>query len=119
MTSDTLMPWFSSCKPVGAVAIAQLWERGKLDLDDHAAQFVPEFGVRGKEALTLRHILTHTAGFRVLGAAGRRATWEEVIASICDAALEPGWVPGHKAGYHLATSWYIMAEIVRRVASSR
>ena len=28
MSDDTLMLWFSACKPVGAVAIAQLMERG-------------------------------------------------------------------------------------------
>ncbi|MGA2232385.1 MAG: serine hydrolase domain-containing protein, partial [Tepidisphaeraceae bacterium] len=32
MSPDTMMLWLSSTKPVAAVAIGQLWERGLLDL---------------------------------------------------------------------------------------
>ena len=38
-----------------------------------------------------------------------------MIAAVCDARLETGWVPGRKAGYHVATSSYILAELVRRL----
>ena len=31
------------------------------------------------------------------------------------APLEPRWMPGVTAGYHAATSWYVLGEIVRRV----
>ena len=62
MTSDTLMAWFSSTKAVMLVAITQLWERGKLEIDAPACQYIPEFGKNGKEIITLRHLLTHTAG---------------------------------------------------------
>src|SRR5688572_28910496 len=65
MTADTLMLWLSSVKPVGAVAIAQLWEQGELELDDRVADYIPEFGVKGKEGITIRHLLTHTGGFRL------------------------------------------------------
>jgi CubicO group peptidase (beta-lactamase class C family) len=41
--------------------------------------------------------------------------WDRIIAAICDMRLESGWVPGEKAGYHLATSWYILGELVRRL----
>lgn len=66
MTRDTLMLWLSSTKPVAAVALAQLCERGLLELDDPIARHVPEFGERGKHGITLRHALTHTGGFRLL-----------------------------------------------------
>ena len=115
MTSDTLLIWLSSTKPVTAVALAQLWERGKLDLDDRVARYVPEFGVRGKEPITLRHILTHTGGFRMLNVGWPEASWEEIIQTICASKLEPRWVPGDQAGYHMASSWFILGEIVRRV----
>jgi CubicO group peptidase (beta-lactamase class C family) len=38
-----------------------LWDRGLLEIDDPVAKFVPEFGVHGKDRITLRHILTDTA----------------------------------------------------------
>src|SRR5207302_7018884 len=63
MSPDTLMLWMSSVKPVTAVAIAQMWERGKLELDDPVARHIPEFGARDKDRVTIRHVLTHTGGF--------------------------------------------------------
>src|SRR2546430_1200029 len=66
MRADTLMLWLSSAKPITAVAIAQLWERGKLELDDRVAKRIPEFAAHGKDRITIRHILTHTAGFRAI-----------------------------------------------------
>jgi CubicO group peptidase (beta-lactamase class C family) len=115
MRPDTLMMWMSACKPVAAVAIAQLWERGLLHLDDRVAQHIPEFGVKGKEPITIRHLLTHTGGFRGLVGDWEQQPWDAVIAAVCDARLEPGWIPGKKAGYHVATSSYINAELVRRL----
>ncbi len=114
MTSEHLMLWMSSSKPVAAVAIAQLWERGLLALDDRIADHIPEFGARGKESITIRHLLTHTGGIRMLDVGWPRASWEEIIAKICGGRLEPRWVPGKTAGYHLTASWFILGELVRR-----
>lgn len=116
MDADSMMIWWSATKPVAAIAIGQLWERGLLDIEDRVLRHIPEFGTKGKEPVTLRHLLTHTGGFRF--ADGRDAFvlgWDELIARICDAELEPGWVPGEKAGYHPSSSWYLLGEIVRRL----
>ena len=115
MTPDTLMLWLSGSKPIGAVAIAQLWERGKLGLDDPVARHIPEFGQNGKEAITIRHILTHTGGFRWVETGWPAASWEQVVARVCEARQERGWVAGKKAGYSPSTSWFIVGEIVRRL----
>ena len=114
MTPDSLNLWLSSTKPVAAVAIAQLWERGLLELDDPIVRFIPEFAQNGKEGITIRHILTHTSGFRV-PPRSEEQPWEKIIAEMCAARLEVGWTPGRKAGYHPASSWYILGEIVRRL----
>lgn len=117
MRSDHLVLWMSSVKPVTAVAIAQLWERGQLALDDRVARHVPEFGANGKDVITIRHVLTHTGGFpkAALQWASAAAPWEQIVAEICAAPLEPGWIPGRSAGYHVASGWYILAEIVHRL----
>jgi CubicO group peptidase (beta-lactamase class C family) len=115
MRPDTVMLWLSCTKPVAAVAAAQLWERGLLDLDDRISRHIPEFGTKGKAAITVRHILTHTAGFRGLLGNWEDRPWDQVIAAVCDARLEPGWMPGRTAGYHVATSWYVLGELVRRL----
>ncbi len=51
---------FSITKTVTALAILQLEERGLLSLSDHAAKYIPGFPY-GPD-ITIRHLLTHTAG---------------------------------------------------------
>ena len=115
MAPGTLMLWLSATKPVAAVAVAQLWERGLLDLDDPVARHIDRFGARGKDRITLRHLLTHTGGLRALAGQWEEQSWDDIVAAVCDMRPEPDWVPGRKAGYHLATSWYILGELVRRL----
>ena len=117
MTPGTLLPWFSCTKPFTALAIAQLVERGAVAFDDPVAAHVPEFRAAGKEAVTLRHVLTHTGGFRKLQpeADEWRLEWDELVARICATPLEPGWVPGERAGYHPVTGFHVLGEVVQRV----
>lgn len=114
MTREHLMLWLSTGKPITAVAIAQLWEQGIVALDDPVVEHVPEFGAHGKDRITLRHLLTHTAGIRMLDTGWPRLSWDEIIARISASRPEPHWIPGHKAGYHRASSWFVLAEIVHR-----
>ncbi len=118
MRPDHLMLWMSSVKPVTAIAIAQMWERGLLELDDRVAQYIPEFAANGKSGITIRHVLTHTGGFPKAAAQWASSTassWEQIIGKISAAPLEAGWVPGQTSGYHVASGWYILGEIVRRL----
>ena len=79
MTLDTVVWIASMTKAITATAAMQLVERGKLSLDRPAADVVPELataqvldGFDGagqprrrapKRPITLKHLLTHTAGF--------------------------------------------------------
>lgn len=115
MTPQTIMLWMSATKPTGAVAIAKLWERGLLELDDPVARHIPEFAQNGKERITVRHILTHTAGIRWIETGWPNASFDEVVAKVCAMRPERDWIPGRKAGYSAYVSWYILGEIVRRL----
>jgi CubicO group peptidase (beta-lactamase class C family) len=117
MTPDTLLIWMSSTKPITVVALAQLWEEGLFDLDDRVTRFIPEFGEAGKAAITLRQVLTHTAGFRMADVRWGHDDWPTILAKICHAPLESGWVPGRRAGYHMATSWFVLGEVVQRLTN--
>jgi CubicO group peptidase (beta-lactamase class C family) len=123
MTPESMVTWFSMTKPSVAVAVAQQWERGNLDIDDRVADHVSEFAQRGKDAITLRHLLTHTAGIRpadlFTSEAAGDAYWEEVIEAICGVEPEEGWIPGERAGYHLTAGMTLLAEVVRRVDGRR
>ena len=116
MTGETLMLWLSSGKPIAAAAIMQLQEAGLLQLDDPVAVHLPEFGANGKADVTIRHLLTHTCGFRFLDLGDAATPWDEIIRRISIAPLERNWIPGCRAGYHPYTSWYVLGEIVGRLS---
>jgi CubicO group peptidase (beta-lactamase class C family) len=118
MTRDTITLWLSAGKPITAVAVARLWERGALELDDPVAKFVPEFAAHGKESVTLRHILTHTAPLRMVDTGWPNVSWAEVVRRICAARPEPRWISGRTAGYSLHVMWTVLGEVVRRVSGS-
>jgi CubicO group peptidase (beta-lactamase class C family) len=117
MRTDSIMQWFSSGKPLTAICIGQLEERRDLLLEDEVTRFIPEFGANGKESITIWHLLTHTAGIRADQIA-RHLAWEETIRFICQAPLEPKWIPGRNAGYSTQASWFILAEIIQRITNA-
>ena len=119
LTPDTLMLWLSATKPIVALAILQLWERGRCDLDDRVATHIPEFGQGGKEPITIRQLLIHTAGFRRAEVGQGPLEWAELIDRLCRTPLEPAWTPGGRAGYHAYTSWYVLGELIRRLDGRR
>ncbi|HUM69603.1 MAG TPA: serine hydrolase [Chloroflexota bacterium] len=65
-TPDTLYRIASITKLFTAVAIMQLRDQGKLQLDDPVAKYLPWFSMQNSYAdapvITIRHLLTHTAG---------------------------------------------------------
>jgi CubicO group peptidase (beta-lactamase class C family) len=113
MTPETVAMWFSSGKVVTAIAIAQLWERGLLGLDDRVAAHLPVFGSGGKEPATVRHLLTHEGGFPFADDSLHPGTWDEMVAQIC--AAEAMWQPGTGAGYHGTSGYIVLGELVRVV----
>lgn len=113
MRGDEIVLWMSSGKPITAAAVMQLVERGEVGLDEPVAAYLPTFAAHGKEAVTVRHLLTHTGGFRTARFKFPRDDWGTIIAAICDA--EPEWEAGEQGGYHTQTSWFILGELVRLV----
>src|SRR3990167_4322384 len=59
---NTPFPAFSTGKPLAAVVIALLEERGLLDVRDPIVKFIPEFERHDKGNITILDILTHRAG---------------------------------------------------------
>jgi CubicO group peptidase (beta-lactamase class C family) len=114
MTPETLMLWMSATKPIVAAAVMQCVERGELALDDPIARHLPPFAAEGKDAITIRHLLTHTGGFRHVPLRFPEHSWPQIIDTICAAPIEKGWEPGKTAGYHPRPSWFILGELVQR-----
>lgn len=112
LTHDRLMLWLSAGKPITAVAVAKQVEDGVIHLDDPIVEYVPEFGQRGKEGITIRHLLTHTGGFRSVVFRYPQQTWDESIEAVCAGRLETGWEPGVTAGYHPHSGWNILGKVL-------
>lgn len=112
MTSDSITVWMSITKGITAVAFAQMWERGELEIDDLVCDHLPRFGENGKEGLTFRHLLTHTAGIGSAEIDWSESSWEEIVAKVCKAPLRENWLPGRQARYDVANAWVVLAEVV-------
>src|SRR3954468_975032 len=65
MTEDTIFDAASLTQVVACTpAIMLLVERGLVDLEATVQTYIPEFKGDGKEAITIRQLLTHTSGLR-------------------------------------------------------
>lgn len=113
MTDNSIALWMSSGKPITATAIMQLVEQGEVELDDAVAHYIPTFAAHGKTDITIRHLLTHTAGIRTARFKYPQDDWGTIIAAICDAL--PEWEPGEQGGYHTQTTWFLLGELVHLV----
>jgi CubicO group peptidase (beta-lactamase class C family) len=112
MTTSTIVEWASATKPITCVAVGILWQRGLLDLDHPVHRHLPEFAAAGKMAVSVRHLLTHTAG--LTSTITDVAPARDLVADICAAPLAPGWVPGERCAYNSVAMW-IVAELVSRI----
>jgi CubicO group peptidase (beta-lactamase class C family) len=107
---------FSATKGMSGLAIALAHSRGLFDYDERVVAYWPEFGQRGKEAVTVRQLLAHQAG---LFAMDRRpdaalvADLDRLAAEL--AAQEPTWAPGERQAYHGITIGFLEGELLRRV----
>ncbi|GAA1679907.1 serine hydrolase [Fodinicola feengrottensis] len=60
--TNTIYDLASMTKLFTSILIVQLIQSGKVGLENPVAQYVPEFADGGKQAVTVRMLLTHTSG---------------------------------------------------------
>lgn len=110
---------YSFSKAVTATVVVMAHQDGLVDYDAPVMKYIPEFTGGGKEAVTVRHVLTHSAGLTaapvapVLG----EDEWKAAMAALC--AMDTEWEPGSRTGYHGVSGMLIAADIVRRVSGNR
>lgn len=110
--AETLVNVYSVGKPVIALAVLMLVERGLIALDDPMARHWSSF----RADTTVRQVLSHTSGlvtFVVPRSAEAWADWDLLCADL--AAAEPEWPPGTVAAEHALTYGHLLGELVRRV----
>lgn len=65
VTTDTPFCVYSAAKAISTTVVHLLVERGALSLDDRVCEYLPTFTSRGKDRITIRHVMTHSAGIPV------------------------------------------------------
>ena len=67
-TADAVYHWWSMTKIPTAIAILQLHEQGRLDIDAPVAEYLPYFEptyrTQSQPPITIRHLLNHSSGLR-------------------------------------------------------
>ncbi|MGW1682461.1 serine hydrolase [Saccharopolyspora sp. NPDC002376] len=64
MRTDTIFDVASISKLFTSIAALQLVDDGEVNLDAPVADYLPEFGVNGKQDITVEQLLTHTSGLQ-------------------------------------------------------
>jgi CubicO group peptidase (beta-lactamase class C family) len=64
MRPDTIFDLASVSKLFTSIVTLQLLDAGRIELGTPVAHYLPEFGVNGKDTITVRQLLTHTSGLK-------------------------------------------------------
>lgn len=111
VSNDTLYVIFSCTKAITSSAAWLLLEAGKLGLDERVADVLPGFGTNGKDAVTVEHLFTHTAGFPHAPFDPRGFEWPRLAERFVTWRLN--WEPGTRFEYHPSSSMWVIAAIVQ------
>lgn len=109
---------FSASKPLIAVLTHEMAARGVLRLDDPVAAYWPEFGARGKDAVTVRQVLQHRSGLAfargLIGDGLAMGQWARSVRNLEQARLR--WAPGSVPAYQTIAYGFILGEVLRRAS---
>jgi len=115
MKKDDVFVSFSVAKQLTHTLVLNRIERGDLALTQRVAEVIPEFANRGKENITLFHVLTHTSGLMLklpMMDPMQLGNLDAVVQAACMSAVDS--VPGERVYYSGIIGTAILAEVLRR-----
>ncbi|KUI46135.1 esterase [Mycobacterium sp. GA-1199] len=113
--ADTGAMVFSVTKGMASTVIHRLADRGLIDYDTPVAEYWPEFGAKGKAAITVRELMQHRAGLSHLnGCTKAQLLDHRVMEERVAAAPVNKLLFGHQA-YHALTYGWLMSGLGRAV----
>lgn len=139
MKADTIFRIYSMSKPITSVAAMQLVEQGKMKLDDPVSKYLPALKdmkvlkrdeeVPAKTAITVRHVMSHQAGFtygffgnskvdqayKKAGVLMTDSTIEDTVTKLGKLPLQ--FEPGTRWHYSVATD--VLGRLVEVVSGER
>jgi CubicO group peptidase (beta-lactamase class C family) len=117
--AQTLVPVYSTTKPVAALVLARLQDQGLLSIEEPVGRLWPQFAAHGKD-VSIAQALSHQAGVPGFPDPIDPGLWLDPPAlAQALAALAPMWPPGTANGYHPLTYGYIAGELASRAMGGR
>lgn len=114
VTPDTVFSLASTTKSFGGIAIMMLVEEGRLSLDDPLVELLPDLP-SSWSGVTVRHVLTHTAGLPDFVSEPDVMIGETVAESLALAKEEPvDFGPGDKWSYN-QTGYLLVGMLVEQL----
>lgn len=116
MQSDSAFFSMSIGKQFIATLALNRVECGALTLNQPIADVIPEFGCRGKQPITLLHLLTHTSGLPTLIPGLRQADYanlSKTVAAVCATPIDQ--YVGTVVSYSAYAAHAIIGELLKRV----
>lgn len=122
VSGQSLFRIASMTKSFVAMAMMMLRDQGKLNLDDHVSLYVPELAdsrllTHDAPAITIRHLLTHSAGFPEDNPWGDRqmADTEAEFTQLLTAGLSLSTAPG--TGYEYSNLGFaLLGRVISRIS---
>ena len=120
VTPDTPFVAGSISKSFTALAVMQLVEAGKIDLDTEVSQYLDGFAGKPAGAVTIRQLLSHTSGFSTLqgnSSHADNAGGTDALARQVDglADVTPAYAPGERWEYS-NTNYQILGRLIEVVS---
>lgn len=113
---ETLVNIYSATKGVVSLALANLFDEGKLNYQARVTDYWPEFGQAGKQGITVAQLLSHQAG--LCGVEEKLSVEDLYTHKKMVHLLEqqrPLWPPGESSGYHPVTWGFLAGELILRI----
>jgi CubicO group peptidase (beta-lactamase class C family) len=115
-STEDVFHLFSVTKTFTAAAVLRRVDRGEIQLITPVAEIIPEFGCKGKQRVTIAHLLTHTGGMPAelpFVPIDRLGDTETVALAVANQALQAK--PGRIVSYSPIGAFAVLGEIVRRL----
>jgi CubicO group peptidase (beta-lactamase class C family) len=115
MSTNCLFDLASLTKVVGTTtAVMLLVDRGLIKVDDPVGKYIPAFNAGDKKQITLRHLLTHTAGLITWYPLFYRAQSKEQVYQLIDEL--PLAFPVGKSRHYSDLGFILLGEIIEKVS---
>ena len=114
-TERTLWAMFSITKVLVGMTLWTLVEEGRLSFADKVVDYIPEFGTKGKEKITVAHLMRHEGGFPTADVS--QAAWTDhdlLRREVCD--FEPEWEAGTHVRYHGLAGHWVLAVLLESIS---